>query len=88
MSQKTKIIVTVIAAAVAVAGVRIGATLEQGWSPQCDNQPADDNCWGVMKVGCVNGDTFDALNASPRFMALAGSVARTRDLSGRRGFEA
>jgi len=37
------------------------ATLEQGWSPQCDNQPADDDCWGVMKVGCVNGDTFDPL---------------------------
>ena len=37
------------------------ATLEQGWSPQCDNQPADDDCWGVMKVGCVNGDEFDPL---------------------------
>lgn len=37
------------------------ATLEQGWSPQCDNQPADDDCWGVMKVGCVNGNTFDPL---------------------------
>ena len=36
-------------------------TLEQGWSPQCDNQPADDGCWGVMKVGCVNGDRFDPL---------------------------
>lgn len=35
--------------------------IEQGWSPQCDNQPADDGCWGVMKVGCVNGDTFDPL---------------------------
>lgn len=35
--------------------------IEQGWSPQCDNQPADDDAWGVMKVGCVNGDEFDAL---------------------------
>jgi type I restriction enzyme S subunit len=35
--------------------------IEQGWSPQCDNQPADDELWGVMKVGCVNGDEFDAL---------------------------
>ena len=34
--------------------------IEQGWSPQCENQPADDGSWGVMKVGCVNGDTFDA----------------------------
>lgn len=36
-------------------------SIEQGWSPQCDNQPADDDCWGVMKVGCVNGDVFDEL---------------------------
>lgn len=35
--------------------------IEQGWSPQCDNQPADDEAWGVMKVGCVNGDEFDPL---------------------------
>lgn len=34
--------------------------IEQGWSPQCDNQPADEDSWGVMKVGCVNGDKFDA----------------------------
>jgi type I restriction enzyme, S subunit len=35
--------------------------IEQGWSPQCENQPADEDGWGVMKVGCVNGDTFDPL---------------------------
>lgn len=35
--------------------------IEQGWSPQCDNQPAEDDGWGVMKVGCVNGDAFDPL---------------------------
>lgn len=34
--------------------------LEQGWSPQCHNDPADDEQWGVMKVGCVNGEEFDA----------------------------
>lgn len=33
--------------------------IEQGWSPQCDNQPAEDEGWGVMKVGCVNGDRFE-----------------------------
>jgi type I restriction enzyme S subunit len=33
--------------------------IEQGWSPQCDNQPADEDSWGVMKVGCVNRDLFD-----------------------------
>ena len=35
--------------------------IEQGWSPQCDNQPAEEDAWGVMKVGCVNGDEFDPL---------------------------
>jgi len=34
--------------------------LEQGWSPQCNNDPADDDQWGVMKVGCVNGESFDS----------------------------
>lgn len=33
--------------------------IEQGWSPQCENQSADEGSWGVMKVGCVNGNTFD-----------------------------
>ena len=33
--------------------------LEQGWSPQCDNEPAGNNEWGVLKVGCGNRDVFD-----------------------------
>lgn len=33
--------------------------LEQGWSPQCDTRPADDNEWGVLKAGCVNHGSFD-----------------------------
>lgn len=33
--------------------------IEQGWSPQCENQPADDDEWGVLKVGCVNGEYFN-----------------------------
>ncbi len=32
--------------------------IEQGWSPQCDAQPANENEWGVLKVGCVNKDCF------------------------------
>ncbi len=35
--------------------------IEQGWSPQCDALPAEDHEWGVLKVGCVNGDAFDGL---------------------------
>jgi type I restriction enzyme S subunit len=34
--------------------------IEQGWSPQCLNEPAEEDNWGVVKVGCVNGDRFDA----------------------------
>lgn len=34
--------------------------VEQGWSPQCDAQPAAENEWGVLKVGCVNKDTFSS----------------------------
>ena len=33
--------------------------IEQGWSPQCENRPADIGEWGVLKVGCVNGDAYD-----------------------------
>ena len=34
--------------------------IEQGWSPQCDSEPAEENEWGVLKVGCGNRDEFDA----------------------------
>jgi type I restriction enzyme S subunit len=27
--------------------------LEQGWSPACENRLADEEEWGVLKVGCV-----------------------------------
>lgn len=34
-------------------------SIEQGWSPQCENYPAEDaDEWGVLKVGCVNGGVF------------------------------
>lgn len=34
-------------------------SIEQGWSPQCEGSPAQEDEWGVLKVGCVNGGTFD-----------------------------
>ena len=34
--------------------------IEQGWSPQCDNMPAQPGEWGVLKAGCVNTEEFDA----------------------------
>lgn len=35
--------------------------LEQGWSPACENRLADQEEWGVLKVGCVNGGYFNEL---------------------------
>ena len=69
--------------------------IEQGWSPQCDNEPADEGSWGVMKVGCVNGHRFDAtenkalpadLDPLPEYELHPGDVlvsrANTRELVG------
>ena len=34
-------------------------SIEQGWSPQCENDPVQsDDQWGVLKVGCVNYGKF------------------------------
>lgn len=33
--------------------------IEQGWSPLCENSEAGMDQWGVLKVGCVNGNEFD-----------------------------
>jgi type I restriction enzyme, S subunit len=35
--------------------------LEQGWSPSCENRLVDEQEWGILKVGCVNGGYFDEL---------------------------
>lgn len=37
---------------------RVVQRIEQGWSPLCENREADDDEWGVLKVGCVNGGVF------------------------------
>mgnify|MGYP000875024144 CR=1 FL=1 len=39
---------------------RLLLSVEQGWSPQCENFPAESGQWGVLKVGCVNGGRFNA----------------------------
>lgn len=35
--------------------LRIG----QGWSPQCEGRQAEPGEWGVLKVGCMNSETYD-----------------------------
>ncbi|OGW48200.1 MAG: hypothetical protein A2V62_10930, partial [Nitrospirae bacterium RBG_19FT_COMBO_58_9] len=73
----------------------VTTSIEQGWSPQCDAQPASDDEWGVLKVGCVNRDAFDglknkklppALKPIPALEIRDGDIlvsrANTRDLLG------
>ncbi len=69
--------------------------IEQGWSPQCDGQPATTDEWGVLKVGCVNKDYFNAnqnkklpnvMAPDPNLEILDGDIlmsrANTRELLG------
>lgn len=71
-------------------------SIEQGWSPQCENFPVEgDEEWGVLKVGCVNGGKFNPienkalpneLEPLPNLGLLAGDVlisrANTKELVG------
>ena len=34
--------------------------ISQGWSPQCESEPAEEGEWGVLKVGCCNLAKFAA----------------------------
>jgi type I restriction enzyme S subunit len=69
--------------------------IEQGWSPLCENRQADEGEWGVMKVGCVNGEDFDEgehkalpaeLQPVPEYEIRPGDIlmsrANTRELLG------
>jgi type I restriction enzyme S subunit len=69
--------------------------MEQGWSPSCENRIAEENEWGVLKVGCVNGTEFDPnenkalpshLQPLPELEIRTGEVlmsrANTRELLG------
>lgn len=37
---------------------RVLTWIQQGWSPDCENREADEDEWGVLKAGCVNGGEF------------------------------
>lgn len=61
--------------------------IEQGWSPQCDNNPAGEGEWGVLKAGCVNGWQFDPaenkrlpeeLEPLPEYEVRAGDLLMSR----------
>lgn len=38
---------------------RVILNIEQGWSPECENNPVEEFEWGVLKSGCVNGGFFN-----------------------------
>jgi type I restriction enzyme S subunit len=75
---------------------RLVTSIEQGWSPQCENFPVSSaEEWGVLKVGCVNGGAFQPaenkklppeLEPVPAYSLRRGDLlisrANTRDLVG------
>jgi type I restriction enzyme S subunit len=61
--------------------------IEQGWSPECEATPADDDTWGVLKAGCLNNGIFDAsenktlppgLVPMPEYEVCSGDVLMSR----------
>ncbi len=74
---------------------RVISSISQGWSPECEARPADDDEWAVLKVGCVNGEKFrstenkalpKSLSPKPELGLKKGDVlvsrANTRELVG------
>ena len=75
---------------------RLIGSIEQGWSPQCENYSVDGSeGWGDLKVGCVNGGVFRhtenkwlpvELDPRPELAVLKGDLlvsrANTRELVG------
>ena len=37
---------------------RVIGSIEQGWSPACHAREADEQEWGVLKAGCLNGGLY------------------------------
>jgi len=72
----------------AVSAVRrILQRIEQGWSPECINRPAESGEWGVLKSGCVNRGKFieyenkalpDNLKPLPEYQVQEGDVLMSR----------
>lgn len=63
---------------------RLGTRLRgitQGWSPECEARLAEEQEWGVLKVGCVNGHEFDPLEHK----ALPEGVDPVREFEIRQG---
>ncbi len=66
---------------------RLIASIEQGWSPECFSRVADEDEWGVLKAGCLNGGTYNdaenkalppELHPESAYEVLAGNVLMSR----------
>ena len=62
-------------------------SIEQGWSPECDNVAAQDGEWGVLKTGCVNHAVFNprenkrlpaSIDPVPEYEVRPGDVLMSR----------
>ena len=63
------------------------ADLENGWSPKCHDQPAEDDEWGVLKLGAVSFGVFNPrenkalpkhLKPRPRLEVTSGQLLISR----------
>ena len=63
------------------------ADLENGWSPKCHDQPAEDEEWGVLKLGAVSFGVFNPkenkalpkhLDPRPRLEVMPGQLLISR----------
>ena len=63
------------------------ADLENGWSPKCHDQPAEDDEWGVLKLGAVSFGVFNPrenkalpkhLEPRPRLEVTSGQLLISR----------
>lgn len=66
---------------------RLGATVEQGWSPACEGEPAESGQWGVLKTSAVTNGQFDptknkrlpaATPPEPRWLVREGDLLVVR----------
>ena len=66
---------------------RVLVRIEQGWSPECFNEPAPSGSWGVLKAGAVNNGIYresenkalsEGLQPRPELEVQAGDVIMCR----------
>ena len=63
-----------------------GKPFQQGWSPQCENHPADENTWGVLKTTAIQDGQFldfenkklpETIQPRPHLEVMAGDILMT-----------